>query len=227
MSVKKGRVGLLRRAQGTALFLREARRTFATTGAVVPSGRALARAMTQPLTQPPTQPRGRGLRVLEVGPGTGAFTRELLERLGAADRLDVVEVNPRFAQVVRELAAGAAPGLGPEVRVLESSVQDAALDGPYDAVVCGLPFTNFDPAVVEQILNALLGLLAPGGVLSYFAYVGTLPLRRVFGTRAQARSHAGVEQVLAAHRRRCGIGSRTVLANVPPARAIYLRAPTN
>lgn len=222
MSVKKRRGGLLRRAHGTALFLREARRTFATTGAVVPSGRALARAMTQPLSQRPTSPRGRGLRVLEVGPGTGAFTRELLDRLGAADRLDVVEVNPRFAQVLRELAA-AAPGLGPEVRVLESSVQDAALDGPYDAVVCGLPFTNFEPAVVEQIMNGLMGLLAPGGVLSYFAYVGTLPLRRVFGSRAQARSHAGVEQVLAAHRRRCGIGSRTVLANLPPARAIYLR----
>lgn len=195
-------------------FLREAVRSFSATGAVAPSSRALARALVHPLTAP----RGRAVRVLEVGPGTGVFTAELLVRLGPDDELDVVEVNPRFARGVRELVGGAVP----TVRVHEALVQEVDLTGPYDAIVCGLPLTNFPPEVAGAILDQLLGLLAPGGVLGYFAYVGTLPLRRVSSTRAQSRRHAEVERLLAQLQARRGLRSRTVLANLPPARVMFL-----
>ncbi len=60
------------------VFWREFRRNFHTTGAVLPSGRALARALTRYVAAGAAGPR----RILEVGPGTGAVTTVLVDRLG-------------------------------------------------------------------------------------------------------------------------------------------------
>src|ERR1043166_4551462 len=62
-------------------FYRQFRAQYGTTGSVLPSSRALARALTRPMRACPT-PR----RVLEVGPGTGAVTREIVRTLRPGDR---------------------------------------------------------------------------------------------------------------------------------------------
>src|SRR5438046_695234 len=77
-------------------FLRAFRHNFHTTGAILPSSRFLARALASDLRGP----RGPA-RVLEVGPGTGAVTREIVRLLGSEDRLDAVEINPQFVQHLR------------------------------------------------------------------------------------------------------------------------------
>ncbi len=56
--------------------------------------------------------------------------------------------------------------------VLSRSETDARLR----FIVSGLPFNNFSPAFVEQVLDALFNLLAPGGTLSYFEYMYVRPL---------------------------------------------------
>ncbi|HEX5272344.1 MAG TPA: SAM-dependent methyltransferase, partial [Gemmataceae bacterium] len=78
-------------------FLRECRRQFRSTGAVLPSTRFLARALVSELRKA----REPG-RILEVGPGTGSVTKEILRHLKAADRLDLVEINPRFLTLLQE-----------------------------------------------------------------------------------------------------------------------------
>ena len=72
-------------------FFRAFRRNFHTTGAILPSSRFLARAMTFDLKGP-----RRPARILEVGPGTGAVTREIVRHLQDDDRFDAVEINPSF-----------------------------------------------------------------------------------------------------------------------------------
>ena len=56
-------------------FLTEAVRNFRHTGAVWPSSPILARAMTRSIAEV-EGPR----RILEVGPGTGPFTKAILRR---------------------------------------------------------------------------------------------------------------------------------------------------
>src|ERR1700731_2231240 len=78
-------------------FFREFRRDFHHTGALLPSGLFLSKALVKPLRGP--RPAAR---ILEVGPGTGSVTREIARRLVEGDRLDAVEINPRFAQMLEQ-----------------------------------------------------------------------------------------------------------------------------
>ncbi|GGU67707.1 hypothetical protein GCM10010211_36410 [Streptomyces albospinus] len=206
-------------------FLYEAVRDMRTTGAIAPSGASLARTLTADLGGPPG---GGPLRVLEAGAGTGAVTRTLISRLPRGSVLDVVEANARFAERLRRLAAGhpALAGSARRVRVHHARVEEfgpAADPGRrYDAIVSGLPFTNFPPDQVEAVMDRCLALLAPHGTLTYFAYRGTRTARALFSSRAEARRHRAVEALLADYRRRYATGCRTVWANLPPARVWQL-----
>ncbi|MFE9727351.1 hypothetical protein ACFYQ5_28110 [Streptomyces sp. NPDC005794] len=92
------RVITQRRAEGW-MFLIEAVRDLRTTGAIAPSGKALAHALTEPVRAQSPHP----LAVLEAGAGTGSITRALIPQLSQGSRLDVVEANPRFAARLSKL----------------------------------------------------------------------------------------------------------------------------
>nr|WP_230423381.1 methyltransferase [Streptomyces radicis] len=198
------------------MFLREAVRDMRTTGAIAPSGRALARALTAPVRAA----AGRPLNVLEAGAGTGAVTRALIPQLPAGSRLDVVEANPRFADRLREMTAGAE-----RVCVHRTFVEHLDTGRRYDVIVSGLPFANFPPHQVEAIMSRYLDLLRPGGALTYFAYRGTRRARALFASRAEALRHHSAEQVLADYRGHYAATSGTVWANLPPARVWHLTRP--
>jgi phospholipid N-methyltransferase len=201
------------RAQGTASFAREAVRTLRATGAIAPSSRRLAgrlAAAVAPVPHPVT--------VLEVGAGTGAVTRVLAAQLGPADRLDAVEVNPRFAEVLRGDPALAA--VADRVRVIPESITAMPLDRRYDVIVSGLPFMNFAPAEVRAILDRYLAALVPGGQLLLYGYVGTQAARGLL-----SRGEGAVHRLLADFEDRYGYDRAVVWRNLPPARIRYLRAP--
>ncbi|MEU2775314.1 methyltransferase domain-containing protein [Streptomyces sp. NPDC007162] len=205
------------------MFLIEAARDLRTTGAIAPSGKALARALTDPVRAQASRP----LAVLEAGAGTGPVTRALIPQLSGGSRLDIVEANPRFAAQLRRLVA-AHPDLvhaSGRVSVHETFVEQLDTDQRYDVIVSGLPLTNFAPAQVERIMARYMDLLHPGGTLTYFAYVGTRRARALTASRAEARRHAAVDEVMAAYQRAYATGRWTVWANLPPAHVWHLRRP--
>src|SRR5436309_8910636 len=78
-------------------FIRESRRHFRNTGSLLPSSRFLAKALVTELRKT----RGPA-RILEVGPGTGSVTAQILRHLRADDRLDAVEINGHFIELLRQ-----------------------------------------------------------------------------------------------------------------------------
>ncbi|MFE5300362.1 class I SAM-dependent methyltransferase [Streptomyces sp. NPDC056632] len=210
-----------RHAEGWT-FLVEALRDLPTTGAVAPSGRALARLLTDPVRHHPARP----LNVLEAGAGTGSVTRSLIPLLSPGSHLDVVEANPRFASRLHHLVR-THPALatrGDQVRVHHTLVEHLDVNRSYDVIVSGLPFTNFTPAQVETIMNRYLELLHPGGTLTYFAYRGTR-YARALATPSEARRHRAVEELLVHYHRRYATGCWSVWGNLPPAKVWQLRCP--
>jgi phosphatidylethanolamine/phosphatidyl-N-methylethanolamine N-methyltransferase len=219
-----------RRLAENALFFREYLRNFHSTGALLPSGRFLAAALARfvgrqsgngEATAPLAPPR----RILEVGPGTGAVTRRIIAGMGNADLLDLVELNETFVRQLRERFEHepAFQAVADRARVLHSPIEELPHDQTYNVIVSGLPLNNFSAALVEQILATLVGLLAPGGTLSFFEYIAVRPARAlVSGQAERARLH-GVAQAMRAVLDPHEIRREAVWLNVPPAWVHHVR----
>ncbi|MEW1905204.1 methyltransferase domain-containing protein [Streptomyces sp. NPDC086147] len=207
---------LAQRHTGSWMFLIEAARDIRTTGAIAPSGRALARALTDPVRTRSGQP----LNILEAGAGTGAVARTLIGQLSAGSHLDVAEANPRFTGRLHHLAAThpRLVGHGRQVHIHTCRVEELDTDRRYDVIVSGLPFADFHPGQVKTIMDRYLELLHPGGTLTYFAYLGTRRACTPLASRIRAHCHQAVEGVLTGYQRRYATGCWTVWANLPPAR---------
>jgi len=136
-------------------------------GAVAPSGRPLARLLAREIRA--------GDRVVELGPGTGTVTREVLARGVAPDELVLIERCHGFADLL-ELDF---PGVS-VVRGDATLPQTAAalVPGSFDAVVSGLPLVLFGREQKSRLLSQCLAWLRPGGALYQFTYGGRCPLDR-------------------------------------------------
>ncbi|MEX0612022.1 MAG: class I SAM-dependent methyltransferase [Pirellulales bacterium] len=232
------------------VFWREFRRAFHSTGAVLPSGRALAKNLCRYVRQPdaaavdgeppglsrrdkPAGSRGfdtdsgptAGRRILEVGPGTGAVTGHIIQDLRPDDRLVLVERNEQFVARLRARLANE-PGfhraIG-RVTLMHASVEDMAEEPPFDLIISGLPFNNFSTELVEQVLAKLTRLLAPGGTLSFFEYVAVRRAKSLVSSGKERERLRGIGRVLSATLQAHEVNRDLVMANVPPAWVHHVR----
>jgi phosphatidylethanolamine/phosphatidyl-N-methylethanolamine N-methyltransferase len=219
-----------RRLAENALFFREYLRNFHSTGALLPSGRFLAAALARfvgpqsgngEATAPVAEPR----RILEVGPGTGAVTRRIIAGMGNADSLDLVELNETFVRQLKHRFQHepAFQAVAHRARVLHSPIEALPHDQTYNVIVSGLPLNNFSAALVEQILATLVGLLAPGGTLSFFEYIAVRPARALLSGRAERARLRGVAQAMRAVLDPHEFRREAVWLNVPPAWVHHVR----
>jgi phosphatidylethanolamine/phosphatidyl-N-methylethanolamine N-methyltransferase len=204
------------------VFWRQFRQQFHTTGAVLPSGRFLARALARYVGQQPA-----GQRILEIGPGTGAVTSQIVRRLGPHDQLDLVELNDEFVKRLNERFAAeeAFCQVAPRSRVLHCPVEDLHPETRYDLVVSGLPLNNFSVADVEHLLASITGLLRPGGRLSFFEYIAIRPARALVSGRAERARLHGISQALGRLLGPHEVRRDWIWPNVPPAWVHHVQMP--
>jgi phosphatidylethanolamine/phosphatidyl-N-methylethanolamine N-methyltransferase len=162
------------------------------TGAVAPSGRALARGMATAIGSP-----SHGL-IVELGPGTGPVTQALIEAGVAPERLVLIEYDLGFCRMLKRRFEG--------VRVIEGDAYDlpravAPFAGqPVAAVVSSLPLLNQPPRKREKLIGDAFALMGPSGVFVQFTYGLLSPIPREFCAN-----------------RYSAIRSRPILLNLPPA----------
>jgi phospholipid N-methyltransferase len=211
------------------VFWRQFRQAYRTTGAVLPSGRALASALAR-YVRDGEAAFGNGdrlaqRRILEVGPGTGAVTGRILREMRDADRLVLVERNAEFVARLRDRMASdpAMNGQAGRTTIVHSGVEELPEDQPFHIVISGLPFNNFTADDVERILTKLRRLLAPGGTLSFFEYIAMRPMKSAISRHAERERVRGVARVLGGLLERHEFHRDCVLANVPPAWVHHLR----
>lgn len=144
-------------------FFREFLRSPSRVGAVFPSSPRLASAVISPI------PEHGDPVVVELGPGTGAFTRAIQQRLGGRGRHVAVEVNPALAAYVTDRF--------PDVEVVAADASSlpqilSRLGLPRaDVVVSGLPWTTFDAGTQRSIVNAVCTALPVDGIFTTFTYL--------------------------------------------------------
>ncbi len=201
-------------------FYSEFRRQCRNTGSILPSSRNLARALVAQMQQT-AGPR----RILEVGPGSGAVTAEILGNLRPDDRLDIVEINENFVALLRRRFADEPlfRQHTEQVNLRHAPLQDWPGTGGYDFLISGLPLNNFPLALVREIFVSYQRLLKPAGVLSYFEYLWIRTLKTPFVSRRTRRHLHVLGRFLGRRIRAYQFAQQRVLCNVPPAVARHLR----
>ncbi len=166
------------------------------TGAVMPSGKDLARTMARYVDPAVEGP------VIELGPGTGPVTEALVEQGVDPARLVLVEFNTRFCHLLRArypdatVVRGDAYGIG---RLL-----GGMLAQPAAAVVSSLPLMTKPFKTRLRLFNEALELLVPGAPFVQFTYAVGSPIPgKVKGVSAEA--------------------SERIWLNLPPARVWVYR----
>lgn len=179
--------------QDAASLLRAWLRDPRSVGALAPSGPALARLMTVDIEHT----RGP---VIELGPGTGVFTRALLERGLPWSQLALVEADPQLATALARRH--------PQARVLRMDAAELGRtpslfgDERAAAVVSGLPLLSIPADKVAAIVEGVFDQqLRHDGRFYQFTYGPRCPLPRSLRER------------LGLHAERLGI----VWLNLPPA----------
>ncbi|WP_428032356.1 class I SAM-dependent methyltransferase [Ancylobacter sp.] len=167
------------------------------TGAVSPSGRALARTMASYVDPEQDGP------VIELGPGTGPVTAALIARGVAPERLVLIEYNPEFCKLLR-LRFPAATVIRGDAYDMARTVE-GNIDRPSAAVVSSLPLFTRPAPERHALLDQAFGLCAARAPFIQFTYavVSPVPL-------APERFDAHVSQ--------------RIWANLPPARVWVYRS---
>ncbi|WP_201445467.1 class I SAM-dependent methyltransferase [Belnapia sp. F-4-1] len=165
--------------------------------AIVPSGRALAQAITAEISAD-TGP------VIELGPGTGSFTRALIRRGVREDDLALIEFGSEFASSL-QLRYPRAHTIWMDA----SRLHAVQLFGgrPAGAVVSGLPVLSTPIRKVMGILEGSFAKMRPGGAFYQFTYGPTCPIPRTLLDRLGLKAMR--------------VGG--TLANVPPASVYRIR----
>lgn len=154
----------LQEKSGNWTFFRQWLKSPLSTAALAPSGRQLARRMIAEL---PSDAR----RIIELGAGTGVFTRELLRHGIAGHDLLALELNETLFEHLRQQL--------PTVQIYRGDARNVGVianeggflkQGPADAVISGLGLLAMSRRMQAEILQAALTVLKPEGRFIQFTY---------------------------------------------------------
>jgi len=166
----------LHTSNDTGSFIRGWVRDPRATGALVPSGRSLARLMAAHVAV--------GDRVVELGAGTGTVTEAVLRRGVRQQDLTLIERNAEFAAILRRRFPQARVAVADALSFAEQVSRGA----PFDCAVSGLPLLLFSAADKARLLEQVFAVMSPHGRLLQFTYAGFCPIGRAlrarFGLRA-------------------------------------------
>lgn len=169
------------------IFLSEMIRTPGSVVALAPSSAGVARKMTEGLEHVDGP-------IVEIGPGTGSFTRAILARGVAPERLTLLETSPVFCDTLREKFPG--------VTVLNRPAQEIHNIGLWNvgAVISGVPVLA-RPQIQREVVGRALTVMAPGAEFVQITYSLAAPIS------------ADMQAELGIRAKRRGI----VWGNIPPA----------
>lgn len=144
-------------------FFREAVKNWKTSGTITPSSRFLANRMLKSIDFSKAQV------IVEFGPGNGAITKKILEKLNPKAKLICFEINPNFNKQLKKID-------NPQLEVLNISAENISEELEklgYDKtchIISSLPLTIIPDEVSSTILKNSYQSLCPNGTFIQFQY---------------------------------------------------------
>jgi phospholipid N-methyltransferase len=102
--------------------------------------------------------------ILEIGAGTGAITRAIMERIHEPSTLTSVEIDAELAHIFRAAF--------PKIILREEDAEEIMMNakGIYAAIVSGLPFTSLPRKKSHALMRGVTQSLKDDGVFICFQY---------------------------------------------------------
>jgi phospholipid N-methyltransferase len=158
-------------------FFRESLRNIRATGSIAPSSPTLCRRIVSQIDPAKAQV------VVELGPGDGVITKQLLRHLRPDARLILFEVNPVFVAHLKARIHD------PRVVVIHDGAENMSRHfeqmkiESVDYFISGIPFVMLPESLTYTITRACRQWLRPNGQFVQFHYTPILLglYRRVFG----------------------------------------------
>jgi phosphatidylethanolamine/phosphatidyl-N-methylethanolamine N-methyltransferase len=166
------------------------------TGSIIPSSKELAKGMVDAVDFT------RSGLIIELGPGTGPVTQELLDRGIDPSRLVLVEYSADFVKLLRERFRGVTVIQGDAYNLGKTLA--AYVGGPIAAIVSSLPLLTRPDEERARLLRDALAMMDTGCPFIQFTYGNTSPVP------LDGSFESGV--------------SRRIWKNIPPARVWTYRA---
>lgn len=172
-------------------FLKETFKYPKFTGAVKESSQRLADLITDSANLASAD------SIVELGPGTGVFSKRIMQKKNVNTSYFAIEINPSFVQQMRQHL--------PECKVYCDSSEHL---GRYlkmnnveyaDRIISGLPWTAFETSLQKRLIEEIHRHLTVDGVFVTFAYfpLNHLPSGRRFKTLLQNTfDHVAVTKVV-------------------------------
>jgi phospholipid N-methyltransferase len=181
---------------------------------VIPSSRFLSAALLEPIDFDAARV------VVELGPGTGAITAEILRRLRPDARLIAVERNHRFVSHLKRCEDPRLILVHGSAESLRSQLSSHGIRSrEVHAIVSSLGLTAMPPKQRDSILRQARACLSPAGTMTQYQYITSFA-----GQGDGAR--------LSLHKFRAGeflqnyfqdVTVRRIYLNFPPARVFACR----
>jgi phospholipid N-methyltransferase len=133
-------------------------------GSLTPSSRFLTREVVQRIE--PSRPK----LIAELGPGTGVFTRALLDALPPDGRILAIDTNAAFIEHLRrELRDPRLEAIHASAEHVDEHIKAAGWPAA-DAVVSGIPYSLLPRPVMMNILESSKRALREDGVFVGYQY---------------------------------------------------------
>jgi phospholipid N-methyltransferase len=177
--------------------------------------------MTAPLQR---RKRDKGVHILEVGAGTGSFTKAIIHCMQVEDTLTLYEINPEFSDYLDKNILSQAPAeLSIQLKNENILTVQDHLENHYDFIISGLPFTNFSPCDVETCLTLYMNILKPGGILTFLEYLHVRDAKLKLSLKSEERQRAQqIDDLIKEFQHRFNGTQSDVFRNIPPSRVFKL-----
>jgi phospholipid N-methyltransferase len=195
-------------------FVRQLQTSFTSIGALIPTSRYAAHMMASEFAR-----RAGPRNILEVGPGTGSITAEIVRAMRPNDRLTLIELNKEFVAFLRERLEHEPifRHVRDQVTILHMDVTQLDRSERFDYIISAVPFNNLPPDLVESIFACYREILKPDGVLTYIEYAYLRAIKQQLLTGAEREQFDAVNHILDDYIERYQFRRDFEPRNVPPA----------
>lgn len=207
-------LSMLDKISQSANFIFEFVKHPTTVGSILPSSDLLAHRIVAEI---PEDLHAAKRCILEVGPGTGAFTDKIIKRMNPADELHLVEFDAKFCQQLRAKYQHI-----PNVKIFQCSILDFQVEEKkYDFIISGLPLNHFECGFVEKVLKKFELMAKNDCKLSYFEYLVMADLKKLFSNTAMRANIDAIVKEKSNFYRKHAFKKEMVLINIPAARVVH------